>query len=211
MNPKALLWELVRACERTDLQYRRLAMLVCPHHAQTHASPSPRLPSESGASIRRLNTHRPSFVSPNQTLHPPKLLQYPHGNNTKNHAVSHVRRRGRRSRALLCLAIPRLDDGEIVRYGAGEPGVEGSVKIADFTLGGQPFRCIDSPAKHEFTFTPAFSLFVECADEAELDQLFAALSKNGKVLMPPDNYGFSKKFCWTNDRFGVSWQLNYQP
>jgi predicted 3-demethylubiquinone-9 3-methyltransferase (glyoxalase superfamily) len=28
------------------------------------------------------------------------------------------------------------------------------------------------------------------------------------VLMPPNNYGFSKKFGWLNDRFGVSWQLN---
>ncbi len=28
------------------------------------------------------------------------------------------------------------------------------------------------------------------------------------MLMPLDNYGFSKKFGRTNDRFGVSWQLN---
>jgi predicted 3-demethylubiquinone-9 3-methyltransferase (glyoxalase superfamily) len=30
------------------------------------------------------------------------------------------------------------------------------------------------------------------------------------VLMPPANYGFSRKFGWVNDRFGVSWQLNLQ-
>ena len=70
-------------------------------------------------------------------------------------------------------------------------------------------RCIDSPIKHAFTFTPSFSLFVECESEAELDAAFARLSDGGSVLMPPGNYGFSTKFAWVNDRFGVSWQLNW--
>ena len=30
----------------------------------------------------------------------------------------------------------------------------------------------------------------------------------GQILMPLDNYGFSQRFGWLNDRFGVSWQLN---
>jgi predicted 3-demethylubiquinone-9 3-methyltransferase (glyoxalase superfamily) len=34
------------------------------------------------------------------------------------------------------------------------------------------------------------------------------MSESGAVLMPPDNYGFSRKFAWLNDRYGVSWQLN---
>jgi predicted 3-demethylubiquinone-9 3-methyltransferase (glyoxalase superfamily) len=68
--------------------------------------------------------------------------------------------------------------------------------------------CFDSPIKHNFTFTPAVSLFGECEEESELDAAFARLAQGGQVLMPLDNYGFSKKFGWTNDRFGVSWQLN---
>ena len=59
-----------------------------------------------------------------------------------------------------------------------------------------------------FTFTPAISLFVECEDEAELDTAFARLSDGGAALMPPGDYGFSRKFAWLADRFGVSWQLN---
>lgn len=96
----------------------------------------------------------------------------------------------------------------IKRYGPGEPGVEGSVYLASFTLAGQRILCIDSPAKHAFTFTPSVSLFVDCESEEELDGLFEKLSDGGSVLMPLGNYGFSPKFGWLNDRFGVSWQLN---
>ena len=68
--------------------------------------------------------------------------------------------------------------------------------------------CIDSPAKHAFTFTPAISIFVNCTSENDIDTLFEKLSEGGQVLMPLSPYPFSKKFAWTNDRFGVSWQIN---
>jgi predicted 3-demethylubiquinone-9 3-methyltransferase (glyoxalase superfamily) len=97
----------------------------------------------------------------------------------------------------------------IARWGAGGPGKEGSVMRTAFTLNGVRFQATDSPAVHAFDFTPSMSIFVECDSEAELDRVFAALSESGKVLMPPGNYGFSKKFGWCNDRFGVSWQINW--
>jgi predicted 3-demethylubiquinone-9 3-methyltransferase (glyoxalase superfamily) len=96
----------------------------------------------------------------------------------------------------------------IRRYGAEGPGAEGSVAQATFAVNGQTFMCIDSPVKHGFTFTPAMSLFVDCAEEAEIDELFAKLSDGGQVLMLLDAYPFSRKFGWLSDRFGVSWQLN---
>jgi predicted 3-demethylubiquinone-9 3-methyltransferase (glyoxalase superfamily) len=68
--------------------------------------------------------------------------------------------------------------------------------------------CIDSPAKHGFTFTPAMSFFIECTGQEQLDRLFESLSDAGKILMPPGAYGFSSRFTWIQDRFGVSWQLN---
>lgn len=104
-----------------------------------------------------------------------------------------------------------FDDAEVVsinRYGADGPGKEGTVQHATFTLAGQRYMCIDSPAPHAFTFTPAVSLFVQCADEAEIDRLYASLGEQGTQLMPLGSYGFSAKFGWVNDRFGVSWQLN---
>lgn len=107
--------------------------------------------------------------------------------------------------------VSLFDDAEVIsiaRYGADDPGPDGSVRQATFALAGQQLMCIDSPAKHDFTFTPAVSLFVQCEHEAEIDRLYAALSGQGTELMPLGNYGFSNKFGWVNDRFGVSWQLN---
>ncbi|MFI2205508.1 VOC family protein [Streptomyces sp. NPDC020192] len=107
--------------------------------------------------------------------------------------------------------ISLFDDAEVVsitRYGADGPGKEGSIQHATFSLAGEHYMCIDSPAKHEFTFTPSISLFVQCQSEAELDRLYTALAERGTELMPLGDYGFSAKFGWVNDRFGVSWQLN---
>src|SRR5262249_28094273 len=86
----------------------------------------------------------------------------------------------------------------IERYGPGELGAERTVKRAESTLAAHGLSCIDSPARHAFTFTPSASLFVECADEAELGAAFARLSEGGAVLMPPGDYGFSRKFAWVS-------------
>ena len=108
---------------------------------------------------------------------------------------------------MVCLLAQEFGDSEHERYGAGEPGKEGSVKQARFSLHGCEFVCIDSPVKHQFTFTPALSLLVECESEVEIDRLFAALAAGGKVMMPLDDYPFSKRFGWLADKYGVSWQL----
>lgn len=97
---------------------------------------------------------------------------------------------------------------QIDRYGPGEMGAEGSVKLARFRLAGREFIAIDSPVPQPFTFTPSMSLFVECESADELDAAFARLSEGGSVLMPVDQYWFSTRFGWLTDRYGVSWQLN---
>ncbi|AHF07891.1 VOC family protein [Desulfitobacterium metallireducens] len=107
--------------------------------------------------------------------------------------------------------ISLSEDSEItniVRYGANEGGDEGTIMQATFTLKGQEFMCIDSNIKHEFSFTPSFSIYVTCNTEDEIRNLYERLNEGGQALMPLDDYGFSKKFGWLNDRFGVSWQLN---
>lgn len=104
-----------------------------------------------------------------------------------------------------------IEDSKITsisRYGANEAGDEGTVMQATFSLKGQDFMCIDSHVKHDFTFTPSFSIYITCDSEDELNHLYEQLLQEGQALMPLNNYGFSKMFGWVNDRYGVSWQLN---
>ena len=96
----------------------------------------------------------------------------------------------------------------IVRYGANESGDEGTVMMASFSLKGQEFMCIDSNVKHQFSFTPSFSIYITCDSEEEINNLYQTLIDGGQALMPIGDYGFSKRFGWLNDRFGISWQLN---
>jgi predicted 3-demethylubiquinone-9 3-methyltransferase (glyoxalase superfamily) len=105
--------------------------------------------------------------------------------------------------------IPNSKIIEIKRFGAEGPGPEGSVILAHFSLSGQSIFCSDSFVHHAFTFTPSTSLFITCASDEEFERIADALAA-GDYLMPKDNYGFSRKFAWFNDRFGVSWQLNLE-
>jgi predicted 3-demethylubiquinone-9 3-methyltransferase (glyoxalase superfamily) len=95
----------------------------------------------------------------------------------------------------------------ITRYDKNGPGAEGTVIHATFTLNGQEFMAIDS-AGHAFTFTPSISIYVKCDDDAEIERLYNELLAGGSAMMPLGSYGFSKRFGWVADRFGVSWQLN---
>lgn len=104
--------------------------------------------------------------------------------------------------------IPDSGFTSITRYGPEGPGPDGSIMVATATIGGMKVMVSDSYVKHAFSFTPSLSLFVTCRDEAEIERLSTALAEGGGVLMPLDDYGFSRRFAWVNDRFGVSWQLN---
>lgn len=109
--------------------------------------------------------------------------------------------------------VKLFENSEIIsvkRWGAGAPSKEGTIMHASFILDGHNFMCSDSPAIHEWGFTPAVSVFVECKDNTELEKLFKSLSEKGKVMMPLNNYGFSQKFGFVEDRFGVCWQLNLE-
>ncbi len=83
------------------------------------------------------------------------------------------------------------------------------IAMAEIVLKGMKIKLNDSPIKHNFSFTPAISIFLECETQEEIKSLTEQILDGGQALMPLDNYGFSKQFSWNQDRFGVSWQLTY--
>jgi predicted 3-demethylubiquinone-9 3-methyltransferase (glyoxalase superfamily) len=107
--------------------------------------------------------------------------------------------------------VELFDNSKIInlkRWGKKGPVEEGRIMHATFSLNGKQFMCSDSPPIHDWGFTPAFSNYIECENESQLEKLFSKLSENGKIMMPLDNYGFSQKFGFVEDQFRVSWQLN---
>ncbi|GAB2869973.1 VOC family protein [Nocardioides pacificus] len=92
--------------------------------------------------------------------------------------------------------FPGSSVGEVQRYGPEGPGPEGAVMAASFTLGGVEFTGINGgPA---FAFTEAVSFTVGCADQAEIDRYWEALTADG---------GEESMCGWLKDRFGLSWQI----
>lgn len=90
-----------------------------------------------------------------------------------------------------------------VRTITGTPS--GDCDIVSFELAGHRFQAIS--AGPYFTFNPSISFTVRCADEAEIDAIWAKLSEGGKTLMPLQKYPFAEKYGWCSDRYGLSWQL----
>ncbi len=74
-------------------------------------------------------------------------------------------------------------------------GPEGSVQIVEFTLGGQQFMAMNAGLLDPFNH--AISLMINCADQAEVDRLWDALSAGGST----------EQCGWLKDRYGVSWQI----
>jgi predicted 3-demethylubiquinone-9 3-methyltransferase (glyoxalase superfamily) len=88
--------------------------------------------------------------------------------------------------------------GDIVRYNRGEePDTEGTVRHAQFQLGGQQFAAMDSARSHGFAFNEAISLLVRCETQEEIDELWGRLSADPKA----------EQCGWLKDRYGLSWQI----
>ena len=92
--------------------------------------------------------------------------------------------------------FPHSKIGNVTRYGDSGPGAAGSVMAADFELDGITFRAINGGP--QFQFSEAISFSVDCADQAEVDRYWSALTAGG---------GEESMCGWLRDRFGLSWQI----
>jgi predicted 3-demethylubiquinone-9 3-methyltransferase (glyoxalase superfamily) len=75
-------------------------------------------------------------------------------------------------------------------------GKTGTVLLVEFTLAGQRFLALNGGMKVDHTI--AVSFVIDCADQAEIDRLWDALSANG---------GEPVQCGWIKDRYGMSWQI----
>jgi predicted 3-demethylubiquinone-9 3-methyltransferase (glyoxalase superfamily) len=92
--------------------------------------------------------------------------------------------------------FPNSGIGAISRYGKGMHFPAGTVLLVEFTLNGQRFQALNGGP--QFKFSEAVSFSVPCADQAEVDHYWTALTAAGGAPGP----------CgWVKDRFGVSWQI----
>ena len=83
----------------------------------------------------------------------------------------------------------------------------GTVDIVTLELLGQQFTLIS--AGPFFKFNPSISFLVACKTKDEVDTLWKKLAEGGTPLMELAEYPFSEKYGWTQDRYGLSWQVMF--
>jgi predicted 3-demethylubiquinone-9 3-methyltransferase (glyoxalase superfamily) len=92
--------------------------------------------------------------------------------------------------------FPNSSISTVTHYPEGSGDRAGQVLTVAFELDGSPFLALDGGP--DFHFTEAVSFEIPCADQAEIDHYWDALSADGGETGP----------CgWLKDRFGLSWQV----
>ena len=75
-------------------------------------------------------------------------------------------------------------------------GPDGSIFTVEFEILGSKYTALNGGPM--FSFTEAFSIFILCQDQAEVDKYWDGLTSNG---------GAAGRCGWLKDKFGVSWQI----
>ena len=86
-------------------------------------------------------------------------------------------------------------NSKIVNVMRAGPGDDAPVIGVEFVLDGREFMAING--RHERGFTDAWSIFIPCESQQEVDRYWNALVAGGK----------ESQCGWLVDRYGVSWQV----
>lgn len=85
--------------------------------------------------------------------------------------------------------------GQVTRYGEAGPGPPGQAMTVEFQLAGVAFIALNGGP--HFKLNEAFSMSIDCEDQAEVDALWEKLTAGGA----PSQCG------WLTDKYGLSWQV----
>lgn len=102
-------------------------------------------------------------------------------------------------------------DARIKKHSVIKGTPSGDCDVMSYELAGHPFMSIS--AGPYFKINPSVSFMVnfdpsrDSNAKENLSKLWERLSGGGKVMMPLQEYPFSKWYGWVEDKYGVSWQL----
>ncbi|MEO8722370.1 MAG: VOC family protein [Sphingobium sp.] len=91
--------------------------------------------------------------------------------------------------------FPEARIDHVSRYGEGAHVPAGTALMIEFSLFGQRYQALNGP---DVAFNEAVSFSFRCADQAEVDHYWAALTADG---------GKGGPCSWLTDKFGLSWQI----
>lgn len=81
--------------------------------------------------------------------------------------------------------------------------------VTVFESSGEKFMCLNGGPF--FKFNPSISFYVACTSIEETNRTWEMLINGGSELMPYDEYPWSKKYGWLQDKYGLNWQISYEP
>ncbi len=87
----------------------------------------------------------------------------------------------------------------------------GTVLTMGFEIAGYNFIALNGGPVFKFNPSISFMLNFDPSKDPDavqkLDALWEKLSEGGQALMPLQEYPFSKRYGWIQDKYGLSWQL----
>jgi len=102
-------------------------------------------------------------------------------------------------------------DSKVTKINTIKDTPSGDCDIVSFQIWG--YKLMSISAGPVFKLNPSISFMVNFDPsqdkdaKTKIDQIWTKLADGGKVLMPIQEYPFSERYGWVEDKYGLSWQL----